>query len=612
MKLLLVALLVGQTWYDDVGLYWGSSDDNVCLYDTAQTADALVCGLGTDSERMIYTTLACVGTDMGLADAGTPTITLTDNACVPGIEITSTTITGIDVEDLSTSGAVGTVPTSDGVGGLSMALPSGGISSPLTSDLTINDDVGLYWGTSDDNVCLYDTVQTPDSLVCGLGTDSERLTLTTLACAGVTDIGLADAGTPTLGITDATCADVVEISHNGTNGVISTNAGVLTFPGGFAVDATDKVCLDGSACTSYIYESADNVVSLVSGGFNFMDLDLAGGGIYGNAPIISGGADPADAGALRLLNNDTIGWEANPTGTDGGLSFDTNNEFALTHTLNLTGDLEMASGASGTIDWASLVDVYSPANGQLTITNDAQSAGVTLDVDDYASTLVVKNQAGTGVGNLAIPTGGFLSFTGSALSSYMGVFATNKLSFVVNGLISEYTPGGITYYKNLQLIKVGGPMAITLYRNNNIAAATQTMQYAIYGTSRNASGTVKNFNSIVGYAEDGAAGAEDGSVFFKLLDAGADTTYLELNAVDGSEAVTTYKNLDMQGGATLPTQVAASPAAPVTCASGTLGRIEVVNDSDDGAATEVCYCGMTDDSTYDWLNIADNTACAHY
>lgn len=68
----------------------------------------------------------------------------------------------------------------------------------------------------------------------------------------------------------------------------------------------------------------------------------------------------------------------------------------------------------------------------------------------------------------------------------------------------------------------------------------------------------------------------------------------------------------LEGGAILPAQTAVTVAAPATCNATAKGRIEVVDDSDDGAGTQVCYCGMTSDAAYDWLNIADNTACTFY
>ena len=54
-----------------------------------------------------------------------------------------------------------------------------------------------------------------------------------------------------------------------------------------------------------------------------------------------------------------------------------------------------------------------------------------------------------------------------------------------------------------------------------------------------------------------------------------------------------------------------APSAPVTCDATNKGYRTVVDDTDDGAGTEVCYCGMTDDTTYDWLQ-PDGTACSFF
>jgi hypothetical protein len=83
--------------------------------------------------------------------------------------------------------------------------------------------------------------------------------------------------------------------------------------------------------------------------------------------------------------------------------------------------------------------------------------------------------------------------------------------------------------------------------------------------------------------------------------------HLEVNGTSWLDGLT-----DLSGGVRLPTQTAATPAAPATCDATTKGRLEVVDDNNDGAGTQICYCGMTDDAAYDWLNIADNTACTFY
>ena len=99
------------------------------------------------------------------------------------------------------------------------------------SDLPLDDDVQLQFGDDADAICVYDTGQTPDSLVCGLGTDSERLIVTTKALVG-TDLGHADATNPTVTVTDTTGADTVEMSHDGTVGLLTTNVGDLRLNSG--------------------------------------------------------------------------------------------------------------------------------------------------------------------------------------------------------------------------------------------------------------------------------------------------------------------------------------------------------------------------------------------
>jgi hypothetical protein len=57
-----------------------------------------------------------------------------------------------------------------------------------------------------------------------------------------------------------------------------------------------------------------------------------------------------------------------------------------------------------------------------------------------------------------------------------------------------------------------------------------------------------------------------------------------------------------------PQVVAASPAAPYTCAVGVRGKMIYVDDTDDTAEAYLCFCGTdADDSSYVWLR-ADNPA----
>jgi hypothetical protein len=65
--------------------------------------------------------------------------------------------------------------------------------------------------------------------------------------------------------------------------------------------------------------------------------------------------------------------------------------------------------------------------------------------------------------------------------------------------------------------------------------------------------------------------------------------------------------------ARIENRLTATPTEPVACAAGTFGQLTVVNDTNDGAVSYLCYCGQgADDTTYDWLKVSDNTACASF
>lgn len=77
-------------------------------------------------------------------------------------------------------------------------------------------------------------------------------------------------------------------------------------------------------------------------------------------------------------------------------------------------------------------------------------------------------------------------------------------------------------------------------------------------------------------------------------------------------AITASGLTTMTGGTVLPVNTATAPAEPVACGAGTFGRMEVADDSNDTLSTTMCYCGKSDDSTYDWLVVGTNAACPYY
>jgi hypothetical protein len=86
-------------------------------------------------------------------------------------------------------------------------------------------------------------------------------------------------------------------------------------------------------------------------------------GVYPSAATVPGvlsmslsSTDPADAGALRLGNAETIAWEASPTGTDVTISVDASEIIQASNAVNVAGAITnnstITSSATGSLGWA--------------------------------------------------------------------------------------------------------------------------------------------------------------------------------------------------------------------------------------------------------------------
>lgn len=112
-------------------------------------------------------------------------------------------------------------------------------------DMTFHDDTPLYFGTSEDVHIEWDTNQTPDALMVGLGSDSNSLMLCQKADIG-TDYALGLYTDPTLVLKAAgtTAAERTELSHglanvasgdyriNANNWILDFNPDSMTLTGG--------------------------------------------------------------------------------------------------------------------------------------------------------------------------------------------------------------------------------------------------------------------------------------------------------------------------------------------------------------------------------------------
>ena len=77
----------GKTYSDNAFIRFGNSQDVKCGYDTAQTADAIVCGLSTDSKSFILMDKADIGSDIGAAANSTPTLIVTSTDHTKWLEL---------------------------------------------------------------------------------------------------------------------------------------------------------------------------------------------------------------------------------------------------------------------------------------------------------------------------------------------------------------------------------------------------------------------------------------------------------------------------------------------------------------------------------------------
>jgi hypothetical protein len=236
---------------DDVPIQWGTAaPDASCEYDTAQTPDALWCGVSADSRLWIIAEQSDLGTDLGRALQANPTLHIhSSDALTAGdyVELSHDQTNGVIAVgagnlNLSPAGFVDVLTdldvqgTTDLFGALRLNGNSinsvGGINmNAAGNSLKLLDDGRVRFGdvASPDINCLYDTAQTPDAMVCSTSSDSNLWMLVENADIA-TDLGRAAQTNPTFHVhsADATVAgDYCEISHDQTDGVIAVGAGDL-------------------------------------------------------------------------------------------------------------------------------------------------------------------------------------------------------------------------------------------------------------------------------------------------------------------------------------------------------------------------------------------------
>jgi hypothetical protein len=217
------------------------------------------------------------------------------------------------------------------------------------------------------------------------------------------------------------------------------------------------------------------------------------------------------------------------------------------------------AGPAANIWWNTRSEMQSKEDGQWSVENAANTAGATLDIDDYPDTFVVKDQAGTGDGNLV--TTGYTQFgtgaqllegtttssvilqqsdsptnnvclntNGDTLRVYTGTCSTFTQVLMGNGYFSNATGGLIELWR-----ADGTP-------NNDDVVGTLQMNSYDSGLAS------QNYATVSANIEEVTAGDEDGSLVFSVFDNGSLTEYLRLDATDGVESIVASKPIALLQG----------------------------------------------------------------
>ncbi|MCP4948893.1 MAG: hypothetical protein GY923_15460 [Aestuariibacter sp.] len=209
------------------------------------------------------------------------------------------------------------------------------------------------------------------------------------------------------------------------------------------------------------------------------------------------------------------------------------------------------------------------------------------------------------------------NIAGGFIAAQLGEDAGGITDFDVIGLEAKSTvdrdAGGTSVAKALyaKMIarKTGTTLAAgypvySLIEINNSAIITTTANYHAALTNEGTLGTV----SVLSVA------ADTWDVGINLNGATITSDIVLQNGGVIEESTNGVVVMSSLNGLQIPVITSASPTEPVACGATTVGTMSYVNDSDDGAAAQVCICaGITNDATYDWVQMKDmTTACSMF
>jgi hypothetical protein len=199
---------------DDIPTHFGDDQDATIEFNTDQTNDMLMIGLDGTSNTMIICQKADLGTDLAKAVATNPTLHIHSSDKTVATDF-------IDFYHDATDGwvNVGANALRFGVAGTQEAAVAAG-------GFVLQDDKTLSLGAAGDAAIEWNTDQTQDTLMIGLGA-SRTLVVCEKADMG-TDITYGAQSHPTIHIHSSdvtTAANYIALTHNDTDGVITSGAG---------------------------------------------------------------------------------------------------------------------------------------------------------------------------------------------------------------------------------------------------------------------------------------------------------------------------------------------------------------------------------------------------
>jgi len=384
---------------DDINLGLGSSQDAQLQYDTGQTPDSLILGLSSDSNALIITEQADLGTDFAHAVETDPTLFIqsadqtavgdwislshnqTDSQIKSGagdVQIIPTGITKI-----GDAGSTGHTLTANDDLHVSGKLEVDGVAF-FDADTQIDDDIDLLLGAGADAAIQYDTTQTTDALVIGTSSDSNALVVSEKGDMAF-DFAHALETNPKLFIQSADTSGTTQwlgLSHDQTNAVIDSGAGGVSIPDarlgridlpedGGLVEFVDMAVTSAQALDTedgYVFAmdglpqlrvlaSSDGTGGIVSGKIlasleNYVDGGTADYGIQLtqtlNATEAAGGSDLYTGILANITTTDITGW-------DNAYLMDLQDDSTSVMRISTVGDsvLTLDSGAKLLIDGTS-------------------------------------------------------------------------------------------------------------------------------------------------------------------------------------------------------------------------------------------------------------------